>query len=94
VEKNWIGKYFGAIRLIPRMHEWVDRHDPGTKLAITEYNWGGLETINGALTQAPVDSSLAIPDDGRERADPVRLPASAAWGTGALPPGRSIPHGW
>ena len=36
------------------MQEWVDANYPGTKLAITEYNWGGLEHINGALAQADV----------------------------------------
>ena len=27
---------------------------PGTKLAIDEYNWGGMEAINGALAQADI----------------------------------------
>ena len=39
---------------IPRMHQWVTDNYPGTKLAISEYNWGGLEFINGALAQADV----------------------------------------
>jgi hypothetical protein len=68
VEKNWIGKYYGAIRLIPRMRAWVDKYDPGTRLAITEYNWGGLESINGALAEADV---LGI--FGRERLDLATL---------------------
>ena len=42
------------VRLIPRMHDWVNNNYPGTKLAITEYNWGALEHINGALAQADV----------------------------------------
>ena len=42
------------VRLIPRMQDWVNANYPGTKLAITEYNWGGLESINGALAQADV----------------------------------------
>ena len=54
VEKDWIGKYNGAIRLIPRMKEWIKNVYPGTKTAITEYNFGGLDTLNGALTQADV----------------------------------------
>jgi hypothetical protein len=54
VEKDWIGKYYGAVMLIPRMHKWVNENYPGTKLAITEYNWGGLDTINGALAEADV----------------------------------------
>jgi glycosyl hydrolase family 44 len=44
----------GAIQLIPRMREWVVRNYPGTKLAITEYNWGALDHMNGALAQADV----------------------------------------
>jgi hypothetical protein len=43
-----------AVRMIPRMKEWVDGNYPGTKLAITEYNWGALDHINGALAQADV----------------------------------------
>jgi hypothetical protein len=57
VDESWIagaGPDGGIVRLIPRMHEWVDAYYPGTKLAVTEYNFGGLEHINGALTQADV----------------------------------------
>ncbi|RLT41699.1 MAG: hypothetical protein DWI57_06635, partial [Chloroflexi bacterium] len=57
VDESWIagaGPDGGIVRLIPRMREWVAANYPGTKLAIGEYNWGGLEHINGALTQADV----------------------------------------
>ena len=63
VDESWIGGAGlggGIVRLIPRMHDWVDPPGdpasgfPGTKLAITEYNFGGLEHINGALAQADV----------------------------------------
>ena len=40
----------------------------GTKTAITEYNWGALDSINGALAQADV---LGI--FGRERLDLATL---------------------
>jgi hypothetical protein len=50
-DESWIGD---KVRLIPRMRDWVNSSYPGTKLAITEYNWGGLESINGALAQADV----------------------------------------
>lgn len=50
-DESWIGT---PVRLIPRMREWVTANYPATKLAITEYNWGGLESINGALAQADV----------------------------------------
>lgn len=57
VDESWIkdaGPDNGIVRLIPRMQEWVDANYPGTKLAITEYNWGALDHINGALAQADV----------------------------------------
>ena len=50
-DESWIGE---VVQLIPRMRQWVDEYYPGTKLAITEYNFGGLEHINGALAQAEV----------------------------------------
>ena len=34
------------------MQGWVADNYPGTKIATSEYNWGGLEHINGALAQA------------------------------------------
>ena len=43
-----------AVQLLPRMRAWVDTYYPGTKLAISEYNWGAHEHINGALAQADV----------------------------------------
>ncbi len=70
VEKNWIGQGNGAIALLPRMHRWVDKYYPGTRLAITEYNWGGLDTLDGALAEADV---LGI--FGRER-----LNLATLWG--------------
>lgn len=41
-------------RLIPRMRGWVNANYPGTRTAITEYNLGALDHINGALAQADV----------------------------------------
>jgi uncharacterized protein (TIGR03437 family) len=38
--------------VIPRMTGWVNQYFPGTKTAITEYNWGALEDITGAVAQA------------------------------------------
>jgi len=55
VDESWISDtWSNTVRLIPRMREWVSANYPGTKLAITEYNWGGLESINGALAQADI----------------------------------------
>jgi uncharacterized protein (TIGR03437 family) len=41
-------------RLVPRMRDWVANNYPGTKIAITEYNWGALDDITGAIAQADV----------------------------------------
>ena len=43
-----------APQLIPMMQKWVASDYPGTKTAIDEYNFGGLESINGALVQADI----------------------------------------
>ena len=50
-DESWIEE---PVRLIPRMREWVNNNYPGTKLAMTEYNFGALDHINGALAQADV----------------------------------------
>ncbi len=57
IDESWISDTAPggvAVRMIPRMRAWVDANYPGTRLAITEYNWGGLESLNGALAQADV----------------------------------------
>lgn len=54
VDESWIGTYAPPIQLIPWFKGWINKDYPGTKLAITEYNWGGLESINGALAEADV----------------------------------------
>jgi hypothetical protein len=51
VDESWINQ---PVRLLPRMRDWVNQNYPGTKLAITEYNFGALDHINGALAQADV----------------------------------------
>jgi hypothetical protein len=51
VDESWINT---ATQLIPRMKSLVAANYPGTKTAITEYNWGALDHINGALAQADV----------------------------------------
>lgn len=43
-----------APKLIPMLRQWVASDYPGTKTAIDEYNFGGLESINGAVTQADI----------------------------------------
>ncbi len=62
VDESWINT---QIQLIPRMQGWINQYCPGTKLAITEYQWGDDAGITAALAQAEV---LAI--FGREGVDP------------------------
>jgi hypothetical protein len=49
--------YYGAPGLIPRVKAWIGQYCPGTRLAITEYNWGNDNTGSGAVAQA---EALAI----------------------------------
>ncbi|HEY0250834.1 MAG TPA: glycoside hydrolase family 44 protein, partial [Kofleriaceae bacterium] len=42
------------IDLVPRMHAWVDQHYPGTKLAISEYDFAHHDEPLGAVTYAEV----------------------------------------
>lgn len=51
-EPTWIGEELGAVRLIPRMREMIAEHYPGTRLAITEYAYGGAAHPSGAVAQA------------------------------------------
>lgn len=51
MDGSWIDQ---PVYLIPRMKEWVANNYPETNLAITEYNWGALDHINGALAQADI----------------------------------------
>jgi hypothetical protein len=54
VDRSWIGQQptNNVLMLIPRMKGWVTNYYPGTKIGITEYNWGAESYINGATAQA------------------------------------------
>ena len=54
VEKSWISDSIGKkpISLIPRMMEKISKHYPGTKLAFSEYQYGGGNDISGAIAEA------------------------------------------
>ena len=74
VEKSWIASQWGKpIRLIPWLLERIEARYPGTKLAMTEYDYGAGDHISGGLAQADVLGVL-----GREG---VYL--AAYWGDGA-----------
>ncbi|MCX7664801.1 MAG: glycoside hydrolase family 44 protein [Gemmataceae bacterium] len=54
----------GAVKLIPRVKEWIEKYNPGMELCLGEYNFGGADNITGALAQADVFGVLA-----REKVD-------------------------
>lgn len=51
VDESWISV---PIYLIPRMKQLINDYYPGTKLGISEWNWGADDTMNGALAIADV----------------------------------------
>lgn len=73
LEKSWIAAAWGKpIRLIPWLRERIAARYPGTKLAITEYDFGAGDHISGGLAQ--VD---ALGVFGREGVDVANY-----WGDG------------
>jgi hypothetical protein len=57
VDQSWIastGINGGRVNLINMMQSWVDTYYPGTKIGITEYNWGAEGHMNGATAQADI----------------------------------------
>ena len=55
LEKSWIAGETGKpIRLIPWLLDKINDRYPGTKLSITEYDYGGADHISGGLAQADV----------------------------------------
>ncbi len=56
VEDSWIADSTGKkpIRLLPLIQERIARCYPGTKLAITEYNYGAGNHISGGVAEADV----------------------------------------
>ena len=48
-DPSWIR---ARIMLIPRAKKWIEKYYPGTKLGITEYNWGAEADMSGAIALA------------------------------------------
>jgi hypothetical protein len=53
-ENSWIAQSVGAIALIPRLKSKIAQAYPGTKLSITEWNYGAGEDISGGIATADV----------------------------------------
>ncbi len=50
-DPSWIDD---TIHLVPRMHDWASQHYPGTKLAVSEYDFYDHNSADGALSYAEV----------------------------------------
>jgi len=50
-DPSWIK---AKVALIPRLKRWVAEGYPGTRIGLTEYNWGGEDDISGALALADI----------------------------------------
>jgi hypothetical protein len=55
-ETSWITQWStgGPIELLPRLQAKINANYPGTKLAVTEYNYGGGADISGGIAEADV----------------------------------------
>lgn len=55
LEASWVaGAAGGPIALVPRIENQIDRDYPGTKLAFSEWNYGGGGDISGTVATADV----------------------------------------
>lgn len=54
VEDSWIGTFFSPVALLPGLNASIERNYPGTRLAVTEFNYGGDHHISGGIAVADV----------------------------------------
>ncbi len=63
IENSWIGQWCQAyLPILPTVQDSIDTYYPGTKLAMTEYNFGGGDHISGAIAQADALGAFASND--------------------------------
>ncbi|MEO6528963.1 MAG: glycoside hydrolase family 44 protein [Gemmatimonadaceae bacterium] len=59
-EDSWVQQALPSfLPILPRLQRSIAQYYPGTKLAITEYDFGGKNTISGGLAQADVLGTFA-----------------------------------
>ncbi len=65
-QESWIHNtdVYSPVALIPRVREWISKHNPGMEICLGEYNFGGGDNVTGGLAQADVFGILA-----REKVD-------------------------
>jgi hypothetical protein len=52
-EKSWIEQNFGKfLPILPSLNASIEQYYPGTKLAVSEYNFGGEDHVSGGIAQA------------------------------------------
>jgi mannan endo-1,4-beta-mannosidase len=57
-ENSWIAQWYSSyLPLIPKVQQSINKYYPGTKLAFTEFQYGGEDDISGALA---IDDVLGI----------------------------------
>jgi len=63
-EDSWIANDVlqGPVKLLPRLQERIDQNDPGMRLAVTEYYYGGGDHISGGIAEADVLGIFADQD--------------------------------
>ena len=53
VENSWIGQWcMENVPILPTIKNSIDKYYPGTKLGISEYNFGGGDNVSGTIAQA------------------------------------------
>ena len=54
VEPGWIGQWFSPVSLLPNIRTAIAQNFPGTKIGITEFNYGGSTHISGGIALTDV----------------------------------------
>ena len=62
-ENSWIGEWCQQnIPILTKMKESIDKYYPGTKLAVTEYDFGGGNSVAGAIAEVDALGTFANND--------------------------------
>jgi hypothetical protein len=71
VETSWISQWGtwsgspgtpGPVKLLPRVQRDINDFNPGTRIGITEYNYGGTNHISGGIAQADALGVFGVQD--------------------------------
>ncbi len=52
VEDSWIGQWYSPVAILEYLNKAIATYNPGTKLAVTEYDYGAPTHISGGIAQA------------------------------------------